>query len=100
MGAIVTPGARAALEVGPDELTLELEREPGVVVAAVNGPRALVVSGDRDAVTAVHDDWADRSRRTRLLRVGPAAHSHHLDPVLAPTAPPCGPWTCGPRASR
>ncbi|WP_086801072.1 acyltransferase domain-containing protein [Streptomyces caniscabiei] len=80
MGAIVTPGARAALEVGPDELTLE--REPGVVVAAVNGPRALVVSGDRDAVTAVHDDWADRSRRTRLLRVGPAAHSHHLDPVL------------------
>ncbi|MEE1760547.1 MULTISPECIES: hypothetical protein [unclassified Streptomyces] len=34
----------AALEVDPEEL----EREPGVVVAAVNGFRALVVSGDRD----------------------------------------------------
>ncbi|MBE4733844.1 MULTISPECIES: TIGR00730 family Rossman fold protein [Streptomyces] len=78
MGAIATPGAMAALEVTPQEL----EREPGVVVAAVNGPRALVVSGDRDAVTAVHDGWADRGRRTRLLRVGLAAHSHHLDPVL------------------
>ncbi|MDX3640939.1 TIGR00730 family Rossman fold protein [Streptomyces sp. MB09-02B] len=82
MDAIATPGAMAALEVDPDELALELAREPGVVVAAVNGPRALVVSGDRNAVTAVHDGWADRGRRTRLLRVDLAAHSHHLDPLL------------------
>ncbi|WP_226967192.1 TIGR00730 family Rossman fold protein [Streptomyces phaeolivaceus] len=78
MGAVATPGAMAALEVAPDEL----EPAPGVVVAAVNGPRALVVSGDRDAVTAVHDRWADRGRRTRLLRVDLAAHSPHLDPLL------------------
>lgn len=78
MDTVTTPGAMAALEVAPEEL----EPTPGVVVAAVNGPRAVVVSGDRDAVTAVCDGWAGRGRRTRLLRVGLAAHSPHLDPLL------------------
>ncbi len=78
MGAVATPGAMAALEVAPEELA----PEPGVVVAALNGPRSLVVSGDRDAVTAVRDSWADRGRRTRLLRVELAMHSPHLDPLL------------------
>ncbi|WP_307835156.1 TIGR00730 family Rossman fold protein [Streptomyces adelaidensis] len=78
MGAVSTPGAMAAIEAAPEEL----EPAPGVVVAAVNGPRSLVVSGDRDAVTAVHDRWAARGRRTRLLRVDLATHSPHLDPLL------------------
>ncbi|WNZ06897.1 hypothetical protein [Streptomyces sp. 11x1] len=39
-------------------------------------------TGDRDPVTALHDGWADRGRRTRLLGVGLAAHSAHLDPLL------------------
>ncbi|MDX2933858.1 TIGR00730 family Rossman fold protein [Streptomyces ipomoeae] len=78
MGTLPTPGAMAAVEAAPEEL----EPEPGVVVAAVNGPRALVVSGDRDAVTALSERWAARGRRTRMLRVEVAAHSPHLDPVL------------------
>ncbi|MDQ0936365.1 acyl transferase domain-containing protein [Streptomyces turgidiscabies] len=55
---------------------------PGVVIAAVNGPRAVVVSGDRDAVAAVREEWAGRGRRTAALRIDGAAHSPHMDPVL------------------
>ncbi len=78
MGALSTPGAMAAVEATPQELV----PEAGVVVAAVNGPRALVVSGDRDAVMALAERWAARGRRTRVLRVDVAAHSPHLDSLL------------------
>ncbi|MDW4905026.1 acyltransferase domain-containing protein [Streptomyces sp. ADMS] len=78
MGALPKGGAMAALEASPQELGLG----PGVVVAAVNGPRAVVVSGDRDAVTAVREEWAGRGRRTGALRTDVAAHSAHLDPPL------------------
>ncbi|WP_371664281.1 TIGR00730 family Rossman fold protein [Streptomyces sp. NBC_00280] len=78
MGALPEEGAMAAVEASPEELCLG----PGVVVAAVNGPRAVVVSGDRDAVAAVREEWADRGRRTGALRIDVAAHSPHLDPVL------------------
>lgn len=43
----------------------------------------MVVSGDRDAVTAVQEEWERRGRRTRVLRADVAAHSPHFDPLLA-----------------
>ncbi len=79
MGALPKGGAMAAVEASPEEL----RPGPGVVVAAVNGPRAMVVSGDRDAVTAVQEEWEGRGRRTRVLRADVAAHSPHFDPLLA-----------------
>lgn len=78
MGALPQGGAMAAVEASPEELRLG----PGVVVAAVNGPRAVVVSGDRDAVTAVQEEWTGHGRRTRVLRTDVAAHSPHFDPLL------------------
>ncbi|MGW3652778.1 acyltransferase domain-containing protein [Streptomyces sp. NPDC000878] len=78
MGALPTGGAMAAVEAPPEEL----RAGSGVVVAAVNGPRAVVVSGDRDAVTAVQEEWEGRGRRTRMLRTDVAAHSPHFDPLL------------------
>ena len=78
MGALPTGGAMAAMEASPEEL----RPGSGVVVAAVNGPRAVVVSGDRDAVTAVQEEWEGRGRRTRMLRTDVAAHSPHFDPLL------------------
>lgn len=68
----------AAVEASPEELCLG----PEVVVAAVNGPRAVVVSGDREAVAAVREEWAGRGRRTAALRTDVAAHSPQLDPLL------------------
>ncbi|WP_257234566.1 acyltransferase domain-containing protein [Streptomyces sp. JV178] len=77
LAALSPSGAMAAVEAGREEVA----REPGVVVAAVNGPRAVVVSGDRDAVTALAARWAERGRRTKVLRIDVAAHSPHLDLV-------------------
>lgn len=71
-------GCMAAVEATPRELRLG----PGAVVAAVNGPRSVVVSGDRTAVTAVCEEWAARGRRTHVLRVDVAPHSPSFEPLL------------------
>ena len=51
---------------------------PGVDLAAINGPRSVVVSGDEDAVTAL----AAGFERTRRLAVSHAFHSHRMEPML------------------
>jgi uncharacterized protein (TIGR00730 family) len=78
VGALPKGGAMAAVEASPRELRLG----PGVVIAAVNGPQAVVVSGDRDAVAAVREEWVGRGRRTAALRIDGAGHSPHMDPIL------------------
>ena len=78
MDALPQGGAMAAVEASPGELRLN----SGVVIAAVNGPRSVVVSGTRAAVTALHEEWAGRGRWTRMLRADVAAHSPHFDALL------------------
>ncbi|MBT2416898.1 acyltransferase domain-containing protein, partial [Streptomyces sp. ISL-22] len=79
MGKLPAGGRMAAVEASPDELRLA----PAAVIAAVNGPRAVVVSGDGDAVTEICGEWAARGRRTHLLRADVAPHSPSFDPLLA-----------------
>ncbi|MEU3825039.1 type I polyketide synthase [Streptomyces sp. NPDC029080] len=50
----------------------------GVDIAAVNGPRAVVVSGDEDAVLAV----AAQVEKSTRLKVSHAFHSRRMDPML------------------
>ncbi|MFD8088520.1 acyltransferase domain-containing protein, partial [Kitasatospora sp. NPDC059722] len=54
----------------------------GVSIAAVNGPRAVVLSGDADAVERIAAGFAADGRRTRRLRVSHAFHSVHMDAML------------------
>ncbi|WP_410873280.1 SDR family NAD(P)-dependent oxidoreductase [Nocardia sp. A7] len=80
MGALATGGAMVALDASVDEVVPLLG--PGVEIAAVNGPAAVVVSGDEDAVHQVATVIAERGRRVKHLAVSHAFHSFRMDPIL------------------
>ncbi|MGY0055443.1 type I polyketide synthase [Streptomyces sp. LZ34] len=76
-------GAMVALRATEDEVAAALAgREALVSVAAVNGPRSVVVSGERSAVDDVAAGFAAQGRRTRRLRAGHAFHSPLMEPML------------------
>lgn len=55
--------------------------EPGLAVAAVNGPRSVVVSGDRDALEALVASCEEDGVQARTIDVDYASHSSHVDAV-------------------
>ncbi|MFJ2958175.1 type I polyketide synthase [Streptomyces sp. NPDC087270] len=87
MGALPAGGAMAAVEATEEEALRLVAELPGaadrVGLAAVNGSRAVVLSGEEDTVQALVRQLADQGRRTRRLRVSHAFHSPLMEPVLA-----------------
>ncbi|WP_439427363.1 type I polyketide synthase [Micromonospora sp. LA-10] len=77
-GAMV---AVAATEEWMRERIAELDAD--VSVAAVNGPAAVVISGDEAVVRKITSECRAEGLRTRPLRVSHAFHSSRMDPVLA-----------------
>ncbi|MFJ4520653.1 type I polyketide synthase [Streptomyces sp. NPDC088810] len=83
MQALPEGGAMIAVEAAEAEVAPLLAETPGVVgIAAVNGPRALVLSGAEDAVVAVAGRLARDGHRTRRLSVSHAFHSALMEPML------------------
>ncbi|MEO6085628.1 MAG: acyltransferase domain-containing protein, partial [Umezawaea sp.] len=75
MRALPTGGVMVAVEATETEvLPLLVE---GVSIAAVNGPRSVVLAGDEDAVLGIAAAW-----KSKKLVVSHAFHSAHMDPVL------------------
>nr|ADC79637.1 TamAI [Streptomyces sp. 307-9] len=58
----------------------------GVGIAAVNGPNATVVSGDKDAVEALVAQLQEQDVRARLIPVDYASHSAHVETIEAQLA--------------
>ncbi|NUR60108.1 MAG: SDR family NAD(P)-dependent oxidoreductase, partial [Catenulispora sp.] len=76
-------GAMFLVRATEDEVLGQLaDREHEVCVAAVNGPDAVVVSGDAAAAEAVAAHFAEAGRRTRRLNTSHAFHSPHMDSAL------------------
>ncbi|TYB44472.1 type I polyketide synthase [Microbispora tritici] len=88
MQALPAGGAMVAIQATEDEVTPLLT--DGVDIAAVNGPSALVISGQEGPVLALAAQFAGRGRKTRPLRVSHAFHSHMMDPMLADFAEVAG----------
>ena len=76
-------GAMVAVQASEREIRETLSGWEGRAdLAAVNGPTAVVLSGDADAVLELAGVWEERGRKTRRLRVASAYHSHRVEPML------------------
>ena len=79
-------GAMLALPLSEEQVSERLARlapEPGLSLAAVNGPRRTVVSGPEEEVAAFGAALAAEGIAGRRLATSHAFHSAMMDPVLA-----------------
>ncbi|WP_405493902.1 SDR family NAD(P)-dependent oxidoreductase [Nocardia sp. NBC_00511] len=74
------PGGRMAAVAAAEHEVLPL-LTAGASLAAVNGPRSVVISGSEAAVARIVDHFAAQGRSTAWLRVNYASHSSLMEPI-------------------
>ncbi|MFJ6759274.1 SDR family NAD(P)-dependent oxidoreductase [Streptomyces sp. NPDC091273] len=84
MQELPSGGAMVALRASEEQATALLAgHEELVSLAAVNGPAATVLSGDREALAAVVADFEAAGGKATWLRVSHAFHSPLMEPAMA-----------------
>ncbi|MFD2467962.1 type I polyketide synthase [Amycolatopsis silviterrae] len=91
-------GAMVSVRATREDALARLERWPGKVsVAAVNGPSAVVVSGDAFALEELVEQYRAEGVRAKWIDVDYASHSAHVDALrgeLASALAPIRPRSC------
>jgi acyl transferase domain-containing protein/acyl carrier protein len=83
MGSLPEGGGLLALEASEEEVLARLDGfEEQLSIAAVNGPRAVVISGALEALESWAAGWREQGRKTTHLRVSHAFHSQLMEPML------------------
>ncbi|MEU4981261.1 SDR family NAD(P)-dependent oxidoreductase [Streptomyces sp. NPDC021969] len=87
MDALPAGGGMLAVQETEEQVLLTLKEAGGneaaqIAVAAVNGPRSVVLSGPLDTLDTLADRWRSQEVKTRRLTVSHAFHSPLMAPVL------------------
>jgi acyl transferase domain-containing protein/acyl carrier protein len=83
MDALPAGGAMVAVEASEEEAGEAIAgMEEALAIAAVNGPRAVVLSGEEEALEQVRAGFSAGDRRTKRLVVSHAFHSPLMEPML------------------
>ena len=85
LAGIAGRGAMGLIDLGRDEVEARLESWTGrLSIAALNGPRSTVVSGDPEALDALLATLESEDVFCRRVRVDVASHSPQCDPLVPP----------------
>ncbi|WP_018602451.1 type I polyketide synthase [Mycobacterium sp. 155] len=82
MGSLPPNGAMIAIDLSVEQAEELVADVPGCVVAAVNGPRSLTISGTTDAVARLQTVVQQHGGRATGLAVSHAFHSPLMEPIV------------------